>query len=84
MVILLLHALFQLVVQLEYSGAARSLKHRGAQPVQYGGKPCAYHAQAEPDRKKQMLEIAFMDGIQMIVTFPEHIPIVSWIRLSDN
>lgn len=40
-------------------------------------KPCPDHPAPHGGREEQMLEIAFMDGIEMILRFPEHGKIIS-------
>ena len=64
-------------MQRKHSPTPRTLEHGGEQPVQDRRKPRADQAQPKTHGKKQMLAIAFMNGIEMLLAFFEHTDIVA-------
>jgi len=77
MAVVALHPLFQFVMEREHRRASRALEHGGKQPVQNRRNARANQTGTEQGGKTQMLEIAFMNRIEMLLAFIEHANIIS-------
>lgn len=68
-----LRPLFQYIIERKDSTASRHFENGRKNPVQNCGNARKDQLPAETDGKNQVLEIAFMDGIEVFLAFIKHV-----------